>query len=590
MLKFEKVRWKNLLSTGNNFTEVVFNKNHKTILLGSSGSGKSTLLDAITFGLFNRPFRNINKNNLINSINNKNCLVELEFSIGKKKYLIRRGIKPNIFEIFINGKLVKQDASVKDYQNTLEKDILKFNIKSFRQIVVLGAAGFVPFMQLKPQDRRIIIEELLDIEIFSVMNNILKQKNSFVKEEITQHQFNLKLAEEKVLLYKDNIQKQSENREKKLKDNCDKIGDAKEEIKKYEKENEELQEKISLLEDTAKIEDTLKTKLTTVDTTIRRITRERTELESMVDFYCNNSECPTCEQEITEKFKEDKIETSKEKIEELNSNEVKVSDIKEKLNGKIEKVDKLKHKIDIIKTKVSGNESHIKAKREYIDLIELENKELAVKAIANTESKEQLAEAQKDIDECNAKIEELTNQKSLYDTASDLLKDSGVKARIIKQYLPLINKYTNKFLTSMDFFVTFSMDEEFNEAIKARGRDDFSYENFSEGEKQRIDLALLFTWRTIARMKNSINTNLLIMDEVFDSYLDNQATENVIQLLDSDMFSHANIFVISHKNTISDKFDQVIRFDKVKNFSKIVGGNSDYVVRRNGKVIDKNEE
>lgn len=568
MIKFKKIRWKNFLSTGKTFSEIQLDKTHTTLLLGESGAGKSTLLDAITFSLFNKPFRNISKPNLVNSVNGKNCVCEIEFDIGKKSYKIVRGIKPNIFEIWRDGNLVNKDASSRDYQQFLEKEVLKFNIKSFKQIVVLGAAGFTPFMQLRPQDRRIIIEELLDIEVFSVMNNLLKQRMSSIKSSIDDTNFNIQLLHEKIKLHQQYLNDLEVNKDQKITDNLQKIEVNKKQIESLQTNNEQLKTQISELEESISFKRDVEDKISKINESIRISERDKGELSKHIAFLHDSSQCPTCEQSIDEEFAKKHIAEKTKSITELDSLLVDVRSTLQIQKDKLAEADVIQDQIMKLEREINQNKNSMVGIQQYIKKVAKETLDLKKKKPSKENQQEQM-KLETEITNFEKNKESLTVKKAVCDFASDILKDSGVKARIIKQYLPLINKYTNKFLTHMDFFVTFTIDEEFNEAIKSRGRDDFGYESFSEGEKQRIDLALLFTWRAIARMKNSINTNLLIMDEVFDSYLDMNATENVIQLLATPMFAHANIFVISHKDTIADKFEEVIRFKKKKNFSVI---------------------
>lgn len=570
MIIFKKVRWKNLLSTGNNFTEIELNTQHSTILLGQSGSGKSTLLDAIAFALFNRPFRNINKNQLVNTLNQKNCLVEIEFSIGTQEYLIRRGIKPTVFEIFCNNNLINQDSHTKDYQQYLERSILKFNFKAFTQIIVLGASNFTPFMQLKPVDRRIIIEGLLDIEIFSVMNAILKQRVSTLKGVSQENDYALSLTKEKIELQSKYISDLSHSKQEKIQENLALIEKNKDQAKTISDDIEsqkntivglrdQLNFKSELMSQIDKIKD-IKTKL---DSNIKKTRRE-------ITFYEENDNCPTCYQNIPGDFKLVEIGKKNSKISEWQNGITDAESAMVRFLTKMEEAKAIEDQIDSIQSQIVKNQSMIDGINQFIKKIAKDTLDLKNQQDAPQECNERLLELNTEQEQLERNKIAFSNQKNIQDLATALLKDGGVKARIIKQYLPLINKHTNIFLNAMNFFVTFNIDEEFNECIKSRGRDDFAYENFSEGEKQRIDLALLFTWRTIAKMKNSVNTNLLIMDEVLDSYLDQTATENVLQLLNSDMFKDTNVFVISHKETISDKFQKTIRFTKNKNFSNIV--------------------
>ena len=567
MVIFTKVRWKNFLSTGNIFTEISLTGDRSTILVGKSGSGKSTLLDAISFALYNKPFRNINKNQLVNSINQKDCLVEIEFTIGSKNYLVRRGIKPNVFEIYVDSVLLNQDSHTRDYQEVLEKSILKFNFKTFSQIVVLGASNFVPFMQLKPNDRRVIIESLLDIEIFSVMNVVLKQELTNIKTSIQDSDQKLYLETSKKQMQEEHLNDLSKMKNDKLKENSDLIVKNREQIESLNNTNLSISEQILALGiDLTKKAEILKN-IQKIKTAADRVSDNITKSRAEIQFYENQQTCSTCKQAITEEIKNREISSLASKMQEFESALAKSQDAISKLNVQLESIQKLEGDSVGLQNKISKNKNTIYAIEQFIDKVEVETEKLKTKQ----DDQDKYIKSLKDIEDKIKKLEsdksDLLYNKELSDSAISLLKDDGVKAKIIKQYLPLINKHTNLYLNSMNFFVSFNIDEEFNECIKSRGRDVFSYENFSEGEKQRIDLALLLTWRTIAKLKNSINTNLLIMDEVLDSYLDNSATENVLQLLNSDAFSSTNIFVISHKETISDRFNKVINFTKVKNFS-----------------------
>ena len=569
MVEFKKVRWKNFLSTGNAFNEIELNKNHTTLLIGPSGSGKSTLLDAIAFALFDKPFRAINKDLVVNSINEKACVVELEFKIGKKEYLIRRGRKPIVFEIYVDGQLLNQDAANKDYQKYLEKHILKFNFKSFTQIVVLGASNFTPFMQLKAQDRRQIIENLLDIEVFSVMNELLKSMASDLKEAVKDNISQVDGTTQKISLHEQFIKDLEKDTQHKIDENLQKI-----------KTNKETHDKIQSQIDTLKVSLETHQKGLEVEQEINKQMQELLALEAKiesklklvqkdVDFYSQHDNCPKCKQAIQPDFKHQEINQNTAKANEFKTALTTIEQSVSKISIKQTEFKKLRDKIENIQTEIRKLESSQHAIKEYVKKIERENIELQQPRSSVEDEKKIIKELQQQIKQLEQEQIELAFEKQLNDVAGTLLKDNGVKSQIIKQYLPIINNKINQHLQEMNFFVTFLIDENFNESIKSRGRDDLSYANFSEGEKQRIDLALLFTWRSVAKMKNSINTNLLILDEVFDSYLDTAATENVIQMLNSKMFKDTNIFVISHKETISDKFDATIKFTKSKNFSII---------------------
>lgn len=569
MIIFKKIRWKNLLSTGNVFTEIELDKNHSTILLGSSGSGKSTLLDAISFALFNRPFRNINKNQLVNALNQKNCLVEIEFKIGSQEFMIRRGIKPNVFEILCDGNLINQDSHTKDYQQYLERQILKFNFKAFTQIIVLGASNFTPFMQLKPSDRRIIIEGLLDIEIFSVMNTILKQKVSSLKNIAQENEFALSLVKEKIQLQEKYISDLSQSKQDKIQENMLIIENNKQQAEKILSENTELQSKIAALNDKLDFKDEVLMQIEKIKDIKNKLDGNLRKTRKEIAFYEDHDSCPTCQQNIPDEFKLVEIQKKNARVSEWQSGLNDAESAMMRFVTKLQEAKVIEDEIADINSQIVKNKSMIDGINQFIKKIAKDTLTLKTEEDAPKEQSCRLAELEAEYKKHETNKEQYSLQKNIHDLATTLLKDSGVKARIIKQYLPLINKHTNIFLNAMNFFVTFNLDEEFNESIWSRARDQFVYENFSEGEKQRIDLALLFTWRTIAKMKNSVNTNLLIMDEVLDSYLDTFATENVLQLLNSDMFKDTNIFVISHKETISDKFQKTIRFTKNKNFSTI---------------------
>jgi DNA repair exonuclease SbcCD ATPase subunit len=564
VITFKSVRYKNFLSTGNVFTEIKLNENATTLIVGENGAGKSTFLDAITFSLFGKPFRNINKPQLVNSINEKDCIVEVEFAIASKQYKIIRGIKPNVFEIYIDGELLNQDAKSKDYQEQLEKLILKMNYKSFTQIVILGSTNFTPFMQLSASDRRAVIEDLLDIQIFSSMNVIVKNKLHTLKDEAAQLKIQIDNTRDKIELHKKHLDELKKNtkeivdaKKQEVKENTASLSDLETEATTKETEIDNLLLKV---ED----EDTTTKKFNKLNQLEAKIEGNIQKLEKDIEFYSVNSTCPTCDQAINNK--EEKVHTCNSKITELN----------EGLNKLKEESDAVLHRINTIKTTqkelktfeqdlVRINTSR-KQVRNYIAKLEKEIAEIESKPAMSDEFKAQSKELLNALQSFNEKRKEVSEQTQNYDIVAQLLKDGGIKSKIIKQYVPVINKLVNKYLAAMDFFVNFNIDEEFKETIKSRHRDDFSYENFSEGEKKRIDLALLFTWRSVAKLKNSVNTNLLIFDEVFDGSLDINGTEEFMKLIY--MFAeNTNIFVITHKtDQMVDKFKHTIRFGKVKNF------------------------
>jgi len=553
MIYFKTIRWKNFLSTGNSFTEIKLDRSPNTLIVGENGSGKSTLLDAITYVLFNKPFRNVSKPQLINSINGKKLMVEVEFEIGKNKYLVRRGAIPAVFEIFQNDQKINENANVRDFQKVLEEGILKLNYKSFTQICLLGSASFTPFMQLTPNIRREIIEDILDIQIFTSMNNVLKTKQDDLKERLRFLQTELELAKEKA-----NIQEQYIHTLE---------GDKKKRVQKLQEEINELTEKVS--KTTAVIEATVEQKDTLGNVTEKKdqlaelrstVGRKLKDTEAELEFYHNNEDCPTCKQGIPHDFKESMTKDKKDKVSEL---ETALND----LETKIAEVDATYEKYLELSDFINEQQSQIISDQRLLQRLHLEVDTTQNEVGDISKEQEKLKTLAKAALKKVGEKSELNEEKTYYDIASSLLKDSGIKTKIIRQYLPAINKLVNKYLSAMDFFVQFDLDETFKETIKSRHRDKFSYASFSEGEKQRIDLALLFTWRTIAKMKNSASTNLLLLDEVFDSSLDNNGTDYVMQLL-STIGDDTHVFVISHKgDQLFDKFRSVIKFDKKQNYS-----------------------
>ena len=570
MINFHKIRWKNVLSTGQNFIEIDLDKNPTTLIVGENGSGKSTILDALTFSLFGKAFRNINKSQIINSINDRNCLIETEFSIGNRHYLVRRGIKPNLFEIEVDGALINQDAKVRDYQEHLEKNILKLNYKSFTQIVVLGSSSFVPFMQLKSNDRRIIIEDLLDIQIFSTMNFILKSKVSNLKEEQYQNELNLSKAETALELQEDFISKMKKSNKQLIASNQKKIKDSHKQIEKYNSLVATCDKEIATLQKLVNDFDKIQKKHQKLEQYQDEIEKNVKKLEKEIEFYNENTDCPTCKQTIDDEHRNCEIHSKEEKKIELNDAINKIgTDIKESISV-ISEMMTTQENIGNIQSTITQHNVSISAINQYIEKINEEIKQLNEndEDVSNASTKlKKIKSEQKDFLSLK---EQQSNLQSIYDTASVLLKDGGIKTLIVKKYLPIMNKLINKYLASMDFYVSFNLDENFNETIKSRFRDEFTYASFSEGEKMRIDLALLFTWRAIAKLKNSMSTNLLILDEVFDSSLDEDGTSDFLKIIHS-LGSASNVFVISHKGEILyDKFKHMIKFEKIKNFSRIV--------------------
>jgi DNA repair exonuclease SbcCD ATPase subunit len=568
MILFKKLRWKNLLSTGNNFTEILLNGNSNTLIVGSNGSGKSTMLDALCFALFGKPFRNVNKPNLLNSINGRDCVVEIEFSIGNKEYKITRGIKPNLFEIYQDQVLLNQDAAVRDYQDYLEKVILKLNYKSFTQIVILGSASFTPFMQLSAADRRAIIEDLLDIQIFSTMNSLVKDRLANNKDLMVQKKNEIELYKQRYDLKKEHLDKLNQDNEAKIKEYDEEICSSRETIVSLSNEIDLLGKTIAELDATVAKAPEIEKKIAAFRKVESQIESKISKVENDKHFYEHNPDCPTCRQAITLEFKEGQLS-------ELQSKEQELSGGIEELRTKISEQDSYlkvirtdEKKLNTIKIEVATKQTGIQGLNTAIKRLEKQIKELQT-AEKQDSNYNELTTIQEQIKQAQSELKQLIDDKTYYDVASTLLKDTGIKTNIVKQYLPVINKLVNKYLSSMDFFVNFNLDESFKETIKSRHRDDFSYHNFSEGEKQRIDMSLMLTWRAVAKLKNSINTNLLILDEVFDSSLDVGGTEDLMKILHT--LNDANLFVISHKGDIlQDKFANTIRFEKSKNFSRIM--------------------
>jgi DNA repair exonuclease SbcCD ATPase subunit len=570
MIKFEKVRWKNILSTGNVFTEIDLCRSTNTLIIGSNGAGKSTILDALCFGLFGKPFRKINKPNLLNSINQSHGVVEVQFTIGKKSYKVIRGIKPNVFEIYCNNELLNQDSRSKDYQEQLEKLILKLNFKSFTQVVILGSASFVPFMQLSPADRRAIIEDLLDIQIFSSMNSILKEKTSTLKETTTKNKYSIDLTEEKIELQKQNIEEYKKYNDFEIKKKEEEISESEKEIETCEKDIVNLQSDIETLLKTIEDKTPTEKKISKLNQLESKMDDNIKKNRKDILFYEQNDNCPTCKQGIGEEFRNDQISEIEKKIDTQQKGLEQIKEEIVKLDNRMKDIQKINSEIYKNNNEIIQNNSTIKSLNEFIKKLKNQISDLSNKKNNLEDDNSKLKKLKEELEALISEQQELTIEKQYYEYASTLLKDNGIKTKIIKQYLPIMNKLINKYLTAMDFFVNFNINENFEETIKSRHRDEFSYDNFSEGEKMRIDLALLFTWRQIAKLKNSTNTNLLILDEVFDSSLDSVGTEEFLKLM-GEMGSETNIFVISHKgDQLFDKFRSVIRFQKKNNFSEVV--------------------
>jgi DNA repair exonuclease SbcCD ATPase subunit len=570
MINFTVLRWKNLLSTGNQFTEIKLNRSPSTLIIGENGGGKSTMLDALCFVLFNKPFRNINKPQLINSINKKNMLVEIEFQTGRKSYKIVRGIKPNVFEIYADGELINQDAAARDYQKYLEESILKMNYKSFTQIVILGSASFTPFMQLPAFTRREIIEDILDIQIFTTMNTVLKDKIIEIKDKLTGADSRLEVLKQKATLQKEYVDTLETNKEKRSDEIISRIEEGELSIASFQGLVAALEgEKITHEDAKAALGD-LATKQKKLESFKTKFSTQLRDLQKEVAFYKETDECPTCRQGIAHDHKETIVSSRQEKMQELSSGMEKLQEEFTKLGELIEENETLSEQISGLNKEIITHNNEIIVQQRLIQALNLELNDIATKTADIDGEKDKLKTFAKDVLAQNSEKAKLNEEKHYMDAVSTLLKDTGIKTKIIRQYLPVINKLVNKYLTAMDFFVQFNLDEKFDETIKSRHRDDFSYASFSEGEKQRIDLALLFTWRTIAKMKNSVATNLLILDEVFDSSLDNNGTDYIMALLDT-LGEETNTFVISHKgDQLFDKFRSLIKFEKKNNYSEMV--------------------
>lgn len=569
MINFSVLRYKNILSTGNTFTEIKLNSSNNTLIVGNNGAGKSTMLDALCFALFGKPFRKINKPNLLNSINLSDGLVEVEFSIGTKYYRVIRGIKPNIFEIYCNDLLLNQDAKAKDYQEYLEKVILKLNFKSFTQVVILGSASFVPFMQLSAADRRSIIEDLLDIQIFSSMNNLVKEKISNIKDATINNKYELNLTSEKIKLQKQNIDEHKKHNDEEIKRKLDEITTSELQNERLSADVIIIQKHIDILQQ--KISDRLN-----VETKSKKMIQMESKLEASIKkidkdiaFYEQNDDCPTCRQILDLDFKTTQVSDKITKREQIHKGVTEISTEITRLNARMVEIQNINKNITGHNNELIKNNSTITAVNQYISKINKEIADLSIRKDTIEHENENLILLVEQLRTTMYEQERLSNEKQYYEYASNLLKDTGIKTRIIKQYLPVMNKLINKYLSSMDFFVNFNIDENFDETIKSRHRDDFKYSNFSEGEKQKIDLALLLTWRQVAKLKNSTNTNLLILDEIFDSSLDEGSMENLFTIF-NEFDSDTNLFVISHRgDQLFDRFRSVIKFEKHGNFSRI---------------------
>jgi len=568
MIYFKKLRWKNFLSTGNVLTEISLNSHSNTLIVGENGAGKSTILDAICYALYNKPFRNINKPQLINSINQKNALVEIEFSIGKNDYLIRRGMKPAVFEVHLNDNLMNQDAAARDYQEFLETQILKLNYKSFCQVVILGSASFVPFMQLPMGQRREIIEDLLDLQIFSKMNALLKDKTSIINTSITDTRYAIDLTMEKLSLHEEHMKKINFNINKQIDDNRIKISEAEEQLKYWNGQQADAMKKIEQLREEIRDKDRVKSKLSKLETFRVKLDEKITKLNRDIKFFHDHENCPTCKQDIDHDFRNHAIEDRSRKIEETQDGTTKLSEELDNVYKQIEHIDQINKEITNLNGDCIGYQAHVSNLNSHITELTKQNNELNVEKNDST-NVDTTKELKKHLRDLEKKKESELNTLELYKAASLILKDTGIKAQIINQYIPIINKLINKYLAALDFFVNFELDKNFQETIKSRHRDEFSYASFSEGEKMRINLAVLFTWRAVAKLRNSTSTNLLIMDEIFDGSLDSTGTDEFLKILEQ-LTNDTNTFIISHKtDALLDKFESILKFEKHHNFSRL---------------------
>jgi len=561
MIRLKTVRWKNFLSTGNNFLEVKLNKEPMTLIVGKNGAGKSTLIDAITFSLFGKPFKKINKSQLLNTVNECDLLTEIEFSVGNSEWKIVRGIKPNLFEIYNNGKLVNQDAKAMDYQKYLEEKVLKLNFKSFTQIVVLGSASFVPFMQLSANDRRIIIEDILDIGIFSVMKNLLKDRSVILKEEMSEVDYEIKLLQEKIKLQEKHLEELKAKSDSKRKSDLVKIKETEGEIKRLTEEIENHQDMVVSLMRSIVDEDTTHKKNNELDKYRSQINKNLKKLNKDKKFFEEKENCPTCEQDIDEVFKKSKLNDISDDIEEMDDGLEKIDEEIQRVFERLDEITSAHQDIQKQENEIVAKNGHIKSHNAFIQHL---NEEFDNKVEDADEGKITILTSE--LEESKKNRNQYSEQKRYYDILGTILNDKGIKTRIIRKYLPVINNYVNLYLKDMDFFVNFQLDENFQETIKSRHRDDFSYYSFSEGEKKRIDIALLLTWRHIASMRNSVNVNLLILDEVFDASLDQAGVDDLMKLFG--ILEKTNLFIISHKlDILDDKFPAKITVEKLKNFS-----------------------
>jgi len=566
LIIFKYVRWKNFLSTGNNFTEIQLDRNPTTLIIGENGAGKSTILDALCFGLFGKPFRNISKGQLLNTVNGSSAMVELEFRIGTKEIKVRRGIKPNVFEIYINGKMYNQDANARDYQKYLEQQILKLNYRSFTQVVILGSSTFVPFMQLKARHRREVVNEILDIQIFSIMNLLMRERIKTITADIRENEYQHELAEEKITMQEKYIKDTKSNKKNLITEKTNLMAGNEEEVFKQEANNKILkvtnETYLSQITDTDKVKEQFE-KMKDIQSTL---TEKKNTNSKMLTFFEDNDICPTCEQPLDNA--EEMISAKQQEVEKFTTALNDLTKVLAKSQNRQKEIKDIHDRIRTNEVKMAQSNSSIKELEKFNATLASEIKALESGTVTK-EEENKLKKLKKDFGFFDKEKSKLREDLTYSEAARNMLQDTGIKTKVIKKYLPIMNKLINTYLNSMEFYVNFTLDENFNETIKSRYRDEFTYASFSEGEKMRIDLALLFTWRAVAKMKNSTNTNLLILDEIFDSSLDGTGTDEFLKILNT--LGDENVFVISHKqDALADKFRSTIKFEKVKNFSHVV--------------------
>ena len=571
MIIFKKIRWKNFLSTGNNFVEIELNKSQMTLMIGANGSGKSTMLDALCFALFNRPFRLIKKEQIVNTINNADTLVELEFQVGTKAFKIIRGIKPNIFEIYCDDVLQNQDASSIDYQKILEDQILRLNYRAFKQIAVLGSSAYQPFMQMRPRHRREVVEEILDIRVLTHMDILTRNQQTDLGKQIIEARHQCDLIESKHELQTKHFNELKNRSTGDIDIKKQKLQENKDATESYLRKTERLEDEYKQLEISVSDRPQYETKLKQLEKLETKIEQNLETHTKNLQFFEQNDNCPTCTQKIEETFREEKITKEKTKVTTLNQGMKDLVAELAKVEGKITEFNGISEKLYENKISISKVESSLKELKRFCDslhneILLLEGKDEDDKDIGSS-----LVDLQQQLEQTKIELNKITEEKKYLDVAREILSDRGAKAKIIKKYLPIMNSLINQHLQSMDFFVSFHLDEEFKEEVKSRHRDTFDYNSFSEGEKMRIDLALVFTWRAIAKMKNSANTNLMVLDEIFDSSLDGQGTDDFFKIVNK--MGKENIFIISHKGDILfDKFTNIIKFEKEHNFTRLTNG------------------